>query len=431
MDKHEEARGIDGYNKRNTEFMGFAKDTQPNLLKLAGDSWMQYDFDHVPDRRPTDSMKWNKYEADVLPLWVADMDFPVAEPIMHMLLRRIEHGVFGYPEVHPDPEAISELQGVLVERMQRLYNWQVSPEEIVFLPGVIVGLNLTCQALAKPGGNVLVQTPVYPPFLSTPSNAGMQCRDALLNCESDGHYEIDWQVFETGLTEQTRLFILCNPHNPVGRVFHKYELERMAEICLRKGVVICSDEIHCDLIYRGQKHIPIASLDREIALNTVTLMAPTKTFNIAGLQCSFAIIQNQELRNQLEQSMKGLVMWVNLVGMNAALAAYRDGQEWLEQVLQYLEGNRDYLFDYVKVHLPNLRMGELEGTYLAWLNCRNTNIQGKPYEFFLKEARVALNDGAAFGKGGEGFVRLNFACTREVLTQALGRMKAALEKIPG
>jgi cysteine-S-conjugate beta-lyase len=391
---------------------------------------MRYDFDHVPGRRSTGCMKWNKYDGDVLPLWVADMDFPVAEPILQSLQCSLDHGIFGYPEVHPSPEAISDLQLVLVERMQRLYNWQVSPEEIVFLPGVIVGLNLTCHAMATPGGNVLVQTPVYPPFLSTPTNAGMQRQDALLSHASDGHYEIDWQVFEDGLTEQTRVFILCNPHNPVGRVFRKDELERMAEICLHKGVVICSDEIHCDLLFKGHKHIPIASLDKEIARNTVTLMAPTKTFNIAGLQCSFAIIQNQDLRMKLEGSMQGLVMWVNLIGMTATLAAYKDGQEWLDQVLQYLEGNRDFLFDYVKAHLPQVQMVRPEGTYLAWLDCRNTGIQGNPYKFFLKKAHVAFNDGVTFGKGGEGHVRLNFACTREVLTEALERMKAALEKIP-
>jgi cystathionine beta-lyase len=392
---------------------------------------MRYDFDHLPDRRPTDSVKWNQYEADVLPLWVADMDFPVAEPILQSLRSRIEHGIFGYPDVFSKCTAISNLQQVLIGRMQQLYNWQVAPEELVFLPGVIVGLNLTCQAVATTGGNVLVQTPVYPPFLFTPQNAGLQRQDALLSRKSDEQYEIDWQSFESGLTEQTRLFILCNPHNPVGRVFRKDELEHMAEICLRKGVIICSDEIHCDLLFTGQKHIPIASLDKEVALNSITLMAPTKTFNIAGLQCSFAIIQNQELRKKLEQSMKGLVMWNNLIGLTATLAAYKDGQEWLDQVLLYLEGNRDYLIDYVKAQLPELQMVKPEGTYLAWLDCRNTAIQGNPYEFFLKEARVALNDGATFGKGGEGFVRLNFACSQEVLTQALGRMKAALETLAG
>ena len=390
---------------------------------------MQYDFDHLPDRRPTDSMKWNRNSEDVLPLWVADMDYPVAEPILQVLHDRMEHGVFGYPDTHANLRPHPELRMVLVDRMKRLYDWQVEPDELVFLPGVIVGLNLTCHALATTGGNVLVQTPVYPPFLSTPGNASMQRQDAMLSRDSDERYEIDWQVFEAGFTSQTRVFILCNPHNPVGRVFRREELERMAQICLRKGVVICSDEIHCDLLFKGQRHVPIASLDKEIALNSITLMAPTKTFNIAGLQCSFAIVQNQELRKKMESAMGGLVMWVNLVGLAATLAAYRDGQEWLDQVLQYLEGNRDTLFDYVKSQLPGVQMAKPEGTYLAWLDCRNTSIQGNPCEFFLKQARVALNDGTTFGNGGEGFVRMNFACSREVLAQALDRMKEALRHV--
>ena len=392
---------------------------------------MRYDFDHVPDRRPTDSVKWNKYDEDVLPLWVADMDFKVAEPIQRALQERIEHGIYGYPDVLTQCKAIAGLQQVLIERMQRLYNWQVAPDELLFLPGVIVGLNLTCHALAAAGGNVLVQTPVYPPFLHVAKNVGMERHDALLERRSDGHYEIDWDEFEAGVTKKTRVFILCNPHNPVGRVFRKDELEHMAEICLKHGVVICSDEIHCDLLFKGKKHTPIASLDKEIAQNTITLMSPTKTFNIAGLQCSFAIVQNEELRKKLVDSMKGLVMWVNLIGLTASEAAYRDGQEWLDQVLHYLEGNRDYLYDFVRDHLPMLDMVKPEGTYLGWLDCRRAGIQGNPYEFFLKEARVALNDGATFGKGGEGFVRLNFACTWVVLTQALERMKAALEKAAG
>jgi cystathionine beta-lyase len=341
---------------------------------------------------------------------------------------RIEHGVYGYPDTHSSLGMFSDLRDMLVERMQRLYNWQISAEDLLFLPGVITGLNLTCHAVAEPGGNVLVQTPVYPPFLNVAQNAGMECNDVELE-RRNGHYEIDWEAFEGRLNKQTKLFILCNPHNPVGRVFRRDELKRMAEICLRNGVMICSDEIHCDLLYKGKKHVPIASMDTEIAKNTVTLMSPTKTFNIAGLQCSFAIVQNQALRQKLEQAMKGLVIWVNLIGLTAALAAYREGQEWLEQALHYLEGNRNYLYEYVRDQLPMLQMIKPEGTYLAWLDCRNAGIQGSPYEFFLKEARVGLNDGATFGGGGEGFVRLNFACSWVLLTMALERMKSAIDRV--
>jgi len=275
---------------------------------------------------------------------------------------------------------------------------------------------------------VLVQTPVYHPFLGLAENAGMKCHTAELSRRIDGYYEVDWERFESAMSERTRIFILCNPHNPVGRVFRREELEKMAEICLRHSLVICSDEIHCDLLYKRQVHVPIATLGTEIAKNTITLMAPTKTFNIAGLQCSFAIVQSAELREKFCQSMKGLVMWVNLMGLKATIAAYRDGQEWLDQVLHYLESNRDYLTHYIRDHLPALNMREPEGTYLAWLDCSKAGISGNPCEYFLKEGRVALNDGETFGRGGKGFVRLNFACSWVLLTQALERMKVAVEK---
>ncbi len=391
---------------------------------------MKYDLDHVPDRRPTDSTKWNKFEADVLPMWVADMDYPVAEPILQALASRIQHGIFGYPNYgHPDKGTITGLQQLVMERMQSRYQWRVEPEAILPLPGVITGLNLAGHALAIPGGGVLIQTPVYPPFFEIAGNAGMVQQEASLERLPDGAYEVDWDRFEAAITDQTRLFILCNPHNPVGRVFRKEELERMAHVCLKHGVTICADEIHCDLIFTGHTHIPIASLDEEIAQKTITLMSPTKTFNIAGLQCSFAIVQNKELRERLTQAMQSLVMWVNLMGMTAALAAYREGQEWLDQVLDYLEANRDYLYDFVAKQLPQLTMARPEGTYLAWLDCRQAGIAGDPCDYFIRQARVGFNNGATFGKDGEGFVRLNFACTRELLTNVLERMKMALENV--
>jgi cystathionine beta-lyase len=385
---------------------------------------MKYDFDRVIPRRPTDSIKWNEYDADVLPLWVADMDFVSPEPVIRALHERVAHGILGYPSIH---EAPGGLPGVLVERMWKLYGWQITPEDLLFIPGVVTGLNLACQALAEPGGGVLIQTPVYMPFLRLANNAGMAAQEMELSQGSDGNYHINWQKFEGAIDKHTRIFVLCNPHNPVGRVFRRAELERMAEICLRDKVVICSDEIHCDLLFSGNKHIPIASLDPEIAQNTITLMAPSKTFNIAGLQCSFAIVQNAELREKLKHAGKGLAGWVNSMGAVAGLAAYREGQEWLEQVLVYLEGNRNFLARYVAENLPGVKMRRPEGTYLAWLDCRATGIPCTPGQFFLRQAHVALNEGHTFGKGGEGFVRLNFGCPRAILRTALERMKAALQ----
>lgn len=388
---------------------------------------MRYDFNQVIDRRPTDSGKWNYYAADVLPLWVADMDFQSPVPVLQALQERVAHGIFGYPAFgfnYPGEKYM--LRDILVERMQHLYGWQITADDLFFLPGVVTGLNLTCHALAQPGSAVLVQTPVYPPFLRMGSYSGMQLQTMPLTRLPTGKYEVDWDAFDASITPDTRLFTLCNPHNPVGRVFRCDELRHMAEICLRHGVVICSDEIHCDLLFSGQQHVPIASLSPEVAQNTITLMAPSKTFNIAGLGCSFAIIQNQELRDKFREASRGLVGWVNVLGLTAALAAYQDEQEWLEQVLTYLEKNRDYLCNYVAQELPGITIAKPEGTYLAWLDCRSAGLPESPYNFFLEKARVGLNDGATFGEGGEGFVRLNFGCPHSTLAEALERMKVAL-----
>jgi cystathionine beta-lyase len=388
---------------------------------------MIYDFDRIIDRSRSDSIKWQAYDDDVLPLWVADMDFVSPEPVLRALQGRVAHGIFGYPESaghsfrRPTP-----LHEVLLARLERLYSWQVDWEALVFIPGVVTGFDLACHALAAPGGQALIQPPVYMPFLSAPGYAGLQRQDNPLLLQADGSYAIDWAGFEAALTPQTRLFILCNPHNPVGRVFRPDELSRMAELCLQKGVTICSDEIHCDLVFSGQRHTPIAALDPEIAQHSITLMAPSKTFNIAGLACSFAIIPNAELRKQYVAAHRGLVGWVNVLGWTAALAAYQDGQEWLEQLLAYLEANRNYLYETANHELPGVRMGKPEGTYLAWLDCREAALPTTPYQFLLQHARVALNNGAAFGPGGEGFVRLNFGCPRATLVEAVGRMKQAL-----
>jgi cystathionine beta-lyase len=380
---------------------------------------MNYNFDVCPARQGTESEKWGKYPADVLPLWVADMDFISPEPVRQALLERVAQGIFGYGRDLP------ELRDLIVARLAERYAWQILPEDIVFMPGAVRGFNLACHALAEPGGGVLAQTPLYPPALAAPQNAGLNLQVTELRQEPDGAYSVDWESFEAALTPETRLFILCNPHNPVGRVFRPDELSRMAEACLRRGVTICSDEVHADLLYYGQVHTPIAALDPEIARHTITLMAPSKTFNIAGLDCSYAIIQNPELRQRYQLAARGLVSGINILGWTAAIAAYRGGQEWLTQALAYLEANRDFLYDFVQSELPGIKMTKPEGTYLAWLDCRETYLED-PYQFFLQNARVALNDGKTFGQGGQGFVRLNFACSRATLAEALARIKLSL-----
>lgn len=383
---------------------------------------MTHRFDRPIDRCTSDSVKWRVYEEDVLPLWVADMDFPVPPAVSQAVRERATHDVYGYA-MPPD-----ELPQVIQERLANLYDWRVEVEEILLLPGVVSGFNVACRAVGEPGDEILVEPPIYPPMLSAPANVGHECRHVPLVDGPDG-YERDLDAFEAAITERTSLFLLCSPHNPAGRVFGRRELEDVAEICLRHDVVICSDEIHCDIVYRGHPHVPIAAVSPEIAARTITLFAPSKTFNIPGLGCSVGVIQDADLRERFDQARAGLVPHVNLFGYAAALAAYRDGQEWLEGLLSYLEANRDYVLGYIEQHWPEIRCHRPEGTFLAWLDCRDAGIPGSPFDFFLENARVALGDGAHFGEEGEGFVRLNFGCPRATLEEALERMRGALAEL--
>jgi len=385
---------------------------------------MTYDFDRVIERRGTDSNKWRKYGAGVLPLWVADMDFPSPEPVRRALRARIDHGVYGYG--HP-VESVTELQEVFADRLATLYGWRVSPEEVVLIPGVIPGFNVAARTFAAAGDGVLLKLPLYPPLLRVPGNVGLTMDAADLRRMADGHYEIDFDGLARAVTPRTRFLLLCNPHNPVGRVWRRDELRRMAELCLDRGLAIVADEVHCDLVFSGHRHVPIASLDPAVAARTITLMAPSKTFNLAGLKCALAVIPDGALRRRFVAARVDMVPTVNILGYVAALAAYKEAGPWLAALLEYLEANRDFVVEYVQKHLPGVLAAPPEGTYLAWLDCREAGIPGNdPFAFFLEKARVALNDGATFGRGGEGFVRLNFASPRSILAEGLARMRDAL-----
>jgi len=388
-----------------------------------------YDFDQIIDRRASDRVKWNAYADDVIPMWIADMDFISPEPVIEALKERAEHGFFGYPVGLADhPEHLTGLRGGIIDWLATRHSWQVEPEAIVFVPGVVPGFNLACKAFVRPEEAVMVQTPVYTPILTVSQEAGIRGRSMELTCAKDGSYQVDYDRFEAELSPETRIFLLCNPHNPVGKVFQPDELKRMAEICLAHKMVIVSDEIHGDLVFDETRHTPIAALNAEIAQSTITLMAPSKTFNLAGLQCSFAIIQNEALRKRYLAARGHLVPWVNLFGLTAGEAAYRHGGAWLDQVMTYLQGNRDILASFVETQMPGVRMAPLQGTYLAWLDFRQTRLHGNLYRFFLEKARVALMDGERFGPGGEGFVRLNLACPRKLLLEALERMHEAMRR---
>ena len=382
---------------------------------------MTFDFDRVYERRGTDSNKWRKYPGDVLPFWVADMDFPSPPAVVQALRARVEHGFFGYLMEKP------ELQEVVAERVAKRYGWRVSPDAVMPLPGVIAGFNLALRALTTPGDGLLVQTPVYPPILRAASNHGLTRQEHALTLGADGRYTVDVGAFESALTPRTRPFLLCNPHNPVGRVFEQTELEAMAAACARRDVWIVADEIHCELLLDGRRHVPIATLAPEIEARTVTFMAPSKTFNLPGLKCAVAIVPNAAVRERLAAAVNDLVPKVNVLGHAAAVAAYREGDDWLEALLRYLAANRDFLVDAIARRLPGVRVAPAEATYLAWLDCRGVApIRDDPYTFFLEHARVALHDGRNFGPGGQGFVRLNFGCPRALLAEGLERMARAL-----
>ena len=380
------------------------------------------DFDTIIPRRNTESIKWNRYDDDVLPMWLADMDFRSPQAVIDALKARVAHGIFGYGL---PPEGILE---AVVHYLGSRQQWDIKKEDISFVSGVVSGFTHAIYSLTKPGDSILMQTPVYPPFLAAPNCTGRRRIDNELVLRDDGKYEIDFDDFEEKAASGVKLFILCNPHNPVGRVFTRKELSKMAEICLRHKVKICSDEIHLDFIYPGNIHISIASLSPDVGDITVTYFAPSKSFNVAGFSTSFYVATNPEMRECLCQSFRMLLGHPNILGMVAARAAYREGLPWLDALLVYLEDNRDFVVNFVNKELPEIRVWKPEGTFLAWLDCRALNLDITPHEFFLTEAKVALNNGGDFGEAGQGFVRLNFGCPRPLLEQGLQRMKGALEK---
>ena len=367
----------------------------------------EYNFDQPVERRGTGSIKWGAYPADVLPLWVADMDFAGPPELVEAIQRRAAHGIFGYQMDLP------ALREVFTARLKRLYNWDVKPEEIVFVPGVVTGLNLAARVVGKPGDAIIMNTPVYGPFLTVPTNQGRFAQMVDMDLVDTGSqtfpYEINFDAFEAAITPQTTHYFLCSPHNPAGRTFSREELTRLAEICARRDIIITSDEIHCDLLLDDAQHMPLAALSPEISQRTITLMAPSKTFNMPGLSCSMAIIQNETLRKAYAAATWGAGLHVNLLGLEAALAAYEHGDAWLKAVLAYIQDNRDVLAQFVFANLPNVRTTIPEATYLAWLDWRGVNLpEGMtPADFCLKEAKVALNAGDFFGPARRGFLRMN------------------------
>ncbi len=385
---------------------------------------MVYDFDALLERRGTDSQKWQKYaQKDILPMWVADMDFKASPAILEALHHRVDHGIFGYAR----PTA-SETEAVVSALLTR-YGWTIDPAWLVWLPGLVCGLNVTSQAFAEPGEAVMSCTPVYPPFMTAPKNSGREALTVpLVLRASDRRWEIDFDALEDAVTSRTRLFFLCNPHNPVGRVFRREELVRLSEFCLKHKLVLCSDEIHCDLILDPLPHLPTATLGAEIGARTITLMAPSKTYNVPGLGTSFAVISDPTLRSQFARATNGIVAEVTCLGYAACEAAYRDSEPWRQALLTYLKGNRDYLVEYVAKELPGISIeAPIEATYLAWMNVQSLGL-ADPIAHFEAHG-VGLSDGGFFGERRGLHVRMNFGCPRSTLEEGLRRMKTALQAL--
>jgi len=398
---------------------------------------LKYDFDQLCDRDKTDCLKWDMMESifgsgDLLPLWVADMDLPVAKPIIDALKKRVEHPFYGYTK--PGSSVINSV----VERMKRKFNWDISPEWIVFTPGVVPALHVAVRSLTHPGDEVILQEPTYHPFFPVVINSGCKIINNGLKLVN-GRYVMDYDGLEEKFHPKTRplngpgrikTIIFCNPHNPVGRLWKRDEIIRMGEIIIDNGAVVISDEIHCEILFKGNKHTPFASISKKFEQNCIVCMSPSKTFNLAGLEVSSIIIPNKKLRENFINTRSGIVPNPNLFGYTAMEAAYRYGDEWLEQVLDYLQENLNYLKNYFEKNIPRMKVIDPEGTYLIWLDCGDLGMDNNVLRSFMREnAKVCLEDGFIFGGSGSGFMRMNIACPRYILSEALKRIEKAVNQL--
>ncbi|HEX3030944.1 MAG TPA: MalY/PatB family protein [Bacillota bacterium] len=389
---------------------------------------MLYDFDRITNRKNTGSVKWDSapkfFSGEgqaLLPLWVADMDFPAPQPVVDALVKRAQHGVFGYTMMSEG------YRRAITGWMSRRHNWNVEENWIVTTPGVIPALHWLVRTFAQPGDNIVVQSPVYYHFYKAVRNTGCEIVYNPLQLQGD-QYCMDFADLRQKITDRTKALILCNPHNPMGRVWTREELTALGELCLERGVLVISDEIHGDLIFPGHRHLPFASLSPEFAANSIICTSPSKTFNLAGLQTSNIIIPNLTLRRQFIQTVRmNGIYEPNLFGQVACEAAYNLCEDWLEHLLAYLEGNLQFLLDYVEANLPQVRVIKPQSTYLAWLDFRSLGLQPEElHQMLLAKARVWLDEGHIFGPGGGGFERINLACPRSVLQQALQNITEAL-----
>lgn len=383
-------------------------------------------FDLLINRKGSDSVKYDKLKNyfgsdDLIPLWVADMDFTSPDFILDAIRSKCDHGVLGYSII---PE---RWNNAIKNWLIRKYDWKIENESIGFIPGIVSGISLVLQCFTKPGDKVLIQTPVYPPFMSIPKS---NKRELVINqfIYNEGKLEIDFDDFEKKASSGCKLFILCSPHNPGGRVWTEEELNKMSKICKANNILIVSDEIHADLTLPAFKHIPLASINEDIANNVITLMAPSKTFNIPGLSSSFCVIKNKETRKTFMEHLElAELSNGNIFAVTAAIAAYENGYEWLESLKKYLQSNIDYVNKFLQENIPAIKVCIPQASFLIWLDCRDLKLNEKDLkDLFINKAGLALNPGTSFGPGGEGFMRLNIGCPKETLTLAMNKLKSAV-----
>jgi cysteine-S-conjugate beta-lyase len=393
---------------------------------------MTYNFDQIIERRNTSSIKWKQYPEDVLPLWVADMDFLTPEPILNAIHAMLDRGVLGYEFLQPRTKA------VVAARMENIYGWQVDPDWVLATTGVVSGFNIAARAVCRPGDGVLIHTPVYNMFYTLYPNLNLIQQSVPIDLTIDGnvlHPALDMEGFMHAFhsnNAKTKMFLFCHPHNPLGKVFTREELQQMAEICLQNEVIIVSDEIHSELLLDGSRHIPMATLSPQVADKTITLIAASKTFNTAGLFCAFAIIPNAEVRARFQKANDEITGHVSSVGLVASEAAFSgECDDWLAELRIYLRENRDFVVDYLTENFPAAKFTNPQATYLQWIDfseyVKNGKMDKPPFDYFLESAKVALGNGRVYGEGCDNFARLNFASPRPMVAEALERMLLSLK----
>ena len=392
---------------------------------------MKYNFDEIIERRNTNCIKWDSAERtygdkDIIPLWISDMDFKVPQEVVDAIKERADHGVFGYTR------RSKESYEAVIGWMKRRYNWDIKKEWIKFAPGVVPGLNIIVEAYTKPGDEIIIQTPVYHPFYSIVKNNGCQIVENPLKSVK-GRYEMDFDNLKKVISKKTKMIILCSPHNPVGRVWTREELVQLGNIALENNLLVVVDEIHGDLVYKPNVHTVFASISEEFADNSIICTAPNKTFNIAALKTANIIIKNKKLRDQYTlQFEKAFLEGPTVLGDVAQTAAYTHGEQWYEEMMEYLTENLEFTINFFKTRIPKIKVLRPEGTYLLWLDCSALHMNNEDLnDFFIKKCKVWFNNGESFGKAGTNFVRLNIATSRRVLREAYERIEREINILDG